>query len=997
MKKQNQINQAEQISKGNDTLLQSFYIFGIEPNDLDINDFTKDSKYLDGKFKEVKVLTKFPPEKNPSYEIEPNIIMNHCFPKGYYLAECSKDNNFQDEYFFFSLENLNRLSQENRRIYYTAVIIYEPVTNYLNLKYDNKIPSTSKKSSVPLNNIYVRKCLCFSMVKPFPCETKYLMQELLDYFRKSQITIPMEKLIEGLIFGIPKPLRAYFFISCKKTNEFFPKQKQDIDFRLREFNQYNFSSYIYQSILLFPINDVFTIIKCLLLEIPILFFGSDKEFLTNLVEVFFHILHPLELQCPYVAILPDSYCGLIETEKCFVFGINQSLIFKDKTNNREPKYFKDHLLNVQNKLILIVDVDNRKVYKNEKNKNTFHIVKFNDLGVYPEGVQNTNENIQYESRDIYSYNSYEDFDIYLPDKITSKLIKEITQYITQSQNKKDKNSDEIITQCTKYSEVFNKKIGEDFFYNYINNILSNYYSYMYNDKENVERIIATEIANKTENNINIENLFMINQYLHDNKSDYDFYYKFFRTKIFKNFIVRKYLNEERDKYDFLRFDEKILERKSKGFFSKKIKTEFISSKIFEFSHIYIIKGAANKFLDTEITYMRSHKSDMLKKYYQSMGQYNKLKYTIFPKLLYDNKFFQNEYKSNVEFSASIIGCMKGYNNINNVMKTEENPYNFFHIYRNSIVRYFPNINKIDIHHEVQNSLNKVWVYMFCLTFHYCDENEKRFRFEELMKFLIRVVDDKRELISLLLLTIYKYGDENMIIKIIESFKNITYIEYCMFCNKFKGDWGKKIEKKKIDTTNINLSIYYFREKTTEGENQTEDNNITNKIILKEYSIKAIPKKVFTIKKNVYAKKIAFEMNYKCPYCKEVHSTTNIAINLINKKKSELMLCNKCHKYLEPKINVVSSNGKCEFNVYSPIKLLNIAREIALEYGEQIELEELREKYHSFYWSCILYFYLNGFNYELLLMNRTDDMILNNKNKPKVNKFKNLMMAKQYNL
>ena len=31
------------------------------------------------------------------------------------------------------------------------------------------------------------------------------------------------------------------------------------------------------------------------------------------------------------------------------------------------------------------------------------------------------------------------------------------------------------------------------------------------------------------------------------------------------------------------------------------------------------------------------------------------------------------------------------------------------------------------------------------------------------------------------------------------------------------------------------------------------------------------------------------------------------------------------------------------------------------------------------------------------MNRTDDMILNNKNKPKVNKFKNLMMAKQYNL
>ena len=111
------------------------------------------------------------------------------------------------------------------------------------------------------------------------------------------------------------------------------------------------------------------------------------------------------------------------------------------------------------------------------------------------------------------------------------------------------------------------------------------------------------------------------------------------------------------------------------------------------------------------------------------------------------------------------------------MRTEKNPYNFFNIYKNNIVRFLPDINKIDIKNEVQNSLNKVWVYMFCLTFHYCDENEKRFRFEELIKFFPRVVDEKRELISILLLTLYKYGDENMIIKVMESFKNITYIFY----------------------------------------------------------------------------------------------------------------------------------------------------------------------------------------------------------------------------
>ena len=44
-----------------------------------------------------------------------------------------------------------------------------------------------------------------------------------------------------------------------------------------------------------------------------------------------------------------------------------------------------------------------------------------------------------------------------------------------------------------------------------------------------------------------------------------------------------------------------------------------------------------------------------------------------------------------------------------------------------------------------------------------DESEKHFRFEELIKFLPRVVDEKREILIYLLLTINKYGDENMII------------------------------------------------------------------------------------------------------------------------------------------------------------------------------------------------------------------------------------------
>ena len=996
MHKPIQYSQAELANRSNETLFQNFFLFGIEPYDLDISDFTSEKLYVAKDYTKLKLLSKFPPKTKTQYEIDELIIMNHCFPKGYKLIE--KEEAPKDEFFFFSFDNLYKLNPENKKIYFTVAIIFEPITLYLNIKYNNKIPplpktseKTDPKNKVNLDKIYVQKALCFSMIKPFPYESKNLIKELIDYFRTNKITIPLEKIIESIIYGIPRPLRAYFYISCKKTNEFIPKQKQDIDFSLREFNQYNFSSYVYQLIFILSINDIFTIYKYLLLEIPILFFCSKKEMLTNIVDTFISLLYPLEFQYPYTSMLPDSYCGLIETEKCFVFGINHKLYMRDKGNGKEPRYFKEHLINVENKLILFVDLDERKIYQTEQ-KNNFHVVKFDDLGIYPEnGV--AQDNIQKVSKDIFSYTTSDYIETNLPEKITNKLIKEITAFVLQNAAK-DKNNIEGSIQSTKYSDDYNQKIGEEFFYNYLINILLNYYNYIYNDEDNIKKVLANEILDKKEEDIIIDNIFKVNQFLHDNKNDSNFYSKFFKTKIFKNFIIRKYLNEPKDKFEFLRFDEKILEKKSKGFFSKKIKAEFSSSNIFNCKHIYQIK-TPNNFMEPEISYIRAHKADLLKNYYQTMGQYNKIKYTIFPKLIYDDKYFGREYKSTVEFSANIVGSMKGYNNIYNVIKNEPNPYNFFNIYLKNMNRYMTDISKIDSKNEVLNSLNKVWVYMFCLTFYYCDENEKNFRIEELIKFLPRVVDEKNELIPLMLLIIKKYGDENMIIKIFESFKNTTYIEYCLFCSKFEGNWGKIVELKKLDTTNANLNISYYREKKTGIETENEENNNINTIVLKDYDVKSIRKKIFTLKKGVYKKKIAFELKYKCQFCGELNDTTDLAVNLINKKKSGLMLCNKCKKYLEPKINVVSGNDKFEFSIFSPIKLLTIAREMAMEYGDKIELDELREKYSSFYWSCILYFYLNGYNYEILLVYKTKDTKVNKEVNNKITKFKNLKLDKQY--
>ena len=971
-----------------DALFQSFYLFGIEPTDLDISEFTHDRKFLQKDLKRAKLLTQFPPYKQTHSYIEPDIIMSHCFPKGYKLLELEKWP--LDEYFYFSLDNLYKFSPENKKIYFTAVVIFEQAKSYLEIKHKNKIPpmpkpanDKEKENPLTLEHIFVQKALCFSTFIPFPYETKCLLGELLEYYRTNQIIIPIEKIIEGIIFGIPRPVRAYFYISCKKTNEFIPKQKKDIDFILREFNQYNFYSYEFQSIFLFPPTEILLIYKSLLLEIPILFFGGKKETLSNVIETFMSLLSPLEYQNPYVSILPDSLCGLIETEKSFVFGLNHRLAFS-KEKQRIPTFFINNHLNVENKLILICNIDNGKVYQYINSISDYHVVNFDDLGIYPENPGNAVDTTQLISKNIYEGKIIKVKEIDFPEKLVNKFNKELKNFASNDKNKK--------IQSEEYNPEYNKKIGEDLFYTFLATLLQNYHNYLYNDEENIKRIICNEILNKKEEDIDIEKLFLVNQFLHDNNTDRDFFSIFLKTRHFKNFIIRKYLNL--DRYTFLHFDEKIIEKKPRGLFSKKVKLDFSSSKIFKPSHIYQIKNA-NNFVESEITYMKSHKDVLLNKYFQNFGQYNKIKYTIFPRLIYDNQFLGNkEYRPITEFSNDYKGCLNGYLPIENVLKNEANPHNFFTLYtKEPMTRYIVDINKLDVKNEPLNSLNKVWVYIFCLTFYYCDEIEKSFRFEELMRFLPKVVDEKREIIPLLLMTVKQYGSENMLIKIFESIKNINYSEYSHFCSKFKGNSQIKWESRNIDTTNQKLKISYFRDITN------KENALITEIKDEDYDINSLKKRTFGLKNNLNNKeKLNFDFNYKCPSCGQPHETTNLAINLSNKMKSDLMICEKCKKFMEPKTFVTNGTEKIEFIIYSPIKLLSIVREITMEYGQKINLDELRTKYNSFYWNCILYFYLTGLSFEMLLKYKEKENANINKDikkgKKKRKKFKKLKIERQ---
>ena len=70
----------------------------------------------------------------------------------------------------------------------------------------------------------------------------------------------------------------------------------------------------------------------------------------------------------------------------------------------------------------------------------------------------------------------------------------------------------------------------------------------------------------------------------------------------------------------------------------------------------------------------------------------------------------------------------------------------------------------------------------------------------------------------------------------------------------------------------------------------------------------------------------------------------------------------------------------------------------MEYGQKINLNDLRTKYTSFYWNCILYFFIGGLTFEMLLKYKEKDNLNANKEKKKERKkkkvFKKLQIDRQ---
>ena len=950
----NSIKIAESINSC-DTFIEYFYIFGAKETTVRTEKFYQNSLYTKPGYLTMQLLSKFPPYEKPNSNMDENVILNHCFPTGYNLLISQPNQYPKHECFHFNLDNLNSLNNEDKKIYFTCLLFYEPLSTYYDLflrvkklnKFTfNKIKPLTKEQKELMGKYFVPKVIVFSSFVPFPNEEKYLLGKLLAYASgltkgiQNNIVIPIEKVIEKLVLGIPMPPKGKFFVTYKNNNCIIPNVEKDYEIKQRELNQYNYYSYKMHLIFFFKTDDIAEIIKCLLSEVPILFFSQSKERLTNIFETFLFLLRPFEYQYPHVSILPDINAGIIEMAKTFAFGINYEWVEPD---NKEGKinYFEKLNLNVFNKLIKIVDIDNRKITKYYIQNQSQRIINFNDLG---ENIKD--DSIFIPSKEI-NHDALNDSDKYeLPMHYLTKFKKRLNEFL---ENNKIKSSD-----C---NMALNRKIGEDHFFNFFVSVFQNYNKYLFNTEIETKKICKEILESNNYDNIPVENLCKISQFLKEFKvGDDQFINVFLQTKIFKKFLIRKYLNNEVDKFIFLYFDETILSKKSRSFFSRKAKTEFLESKILQATQSYDVDTTKN-FNQEEYSYISEHQENLV--LYNQRFNGTLFRYYLFPKLIYDNKYFQKYYMPQKFFDKALYQQMKEYHK---AIETLEQP-KYFKIYNGEISQRHLYDSKNDLaKNEIMNDVILLWLRIFCLTFYYCEQKEKIVRFVEMLQNIKKAFYIRNDILSLILITIKKYGDEPMTIKIFQIIKNFNYSQFAHMSNKlFYSSLIDTPPLKELSIANQKLNINYYKDK--------EEVPKIFELNIKKFNLKR--RTFWNDGMENKSEKIKFT-NPICPKCNKSNNLKLLMKNYDKMKKTKYLNCLLCEQEVNMITKIIIGDkifGEeiLEINIYNPYFLYNnISSQLIKLYGTKIDLNELRNNYKDFFWNCILNFKIAGLSCDMML-------------------------------
>ena len=958
----------EELNHANN-LIDYFLVIGISPEIFKEEWlYNTDLEELNQKYQkelEPKIISFFPPITKNTICFDESII-SHCFPRGYNLIKAEKKP--RSQLFSFILDN-NYYNLNYPQKYLTCMVIYEQITQY-NKLYEQYIKLTTLLSVTPkiekckFENIYIPKCFMIMSLYPYFGEFERILSEVYNYslgityndtedinlqkllsIKQTEkkpteiIYMPIDKTIENLLIELPVPPRGIFRVEYtlnnhqRKLTQNLMNELPYVDINLKKI------------FIFFDTKNIINIYRHLFLETRLLFFSDNIELLNIFIYGFLSLLYPFQYQYQVVTILPKENFEIMESITPFIAGINESY---------DNQFFEINNLTLSD-CVLVIDIDGRRIelvnqqspipdfpknYKKDLEKNLNNIfnkylkqliIEANKKGPR-KSCETTPEMMKKNLMEI-------SFDKNNMKRDTVFAINNVD--ITKNNISLKKNHivvDPIYDIFGNFyiDNNFNKEINELFF-NFNAKLLSNYSKYLNTD------FYSSSIAPS------LELLFKVDQYLKQfSSSDKEFYNKFItETQIFGDFLFMRMIpKSSKDKIQILAFDEKIIEN-SGGKHSKSNPSIFSKSQEYKFNSEFLVQKP-HELTEKEIKYYKNSSNKIKMLLYGTIvkEENNKIifEYPIFPKLTTEIFFKQN-----------ISQFIEPMNLNENIISINEDIISKSHL---GGVK----MRKADM----GNYVNLCWLKMWALTFWYCYDEEKKYRFYQLLEVIKNTTNHEMEIFDLLFETLSINGKDYMILKLYEILLQLHLNPSLKVHNIVMKILGDKDDDKS------------FEEKI---EISKKKSGITNFEIDKDEILQK--KRTFKSRKfeNILTENIIF---YAFDACVDCQTEINLEITSqnYNEMTKDLMWsqCPACHAPMLPKLSIefgeeINKIGSMKLNtskydcvvLFSPFNLKeNYNNSLLKEYGIKVKVDEFMEKYNTIFWNSVWYFKLNNLPYDFML-------------------------------
>ena len=451
-------------------------------------------------------------------------------------------------------------------------------------------------------------------------------------------------------------------------------------------------------------------------------------------------------------------------------------------------------------------------------------------------------------------------------------------------------------------------------------------------------------SNEDIQNANIYTLFQVDKFLKDHSNERKFYEKFItESNMFSELIYKRMIPKNNfEMTEILLIKDELTEKENKNKYFRKEETKFLLSKLYNKTNIYAVQKT-RELSEKEIELVSKDYLNQLFKAQEISILKNKrinFTYLLFPILnmdLFFNNNNINEYFPPPDFSEEI-----------DLISTDVISKSYLGSYK---------INKI----EMKNYIYLTWIELWAFSFWYFDKKEKKYRFNQLIQILDKVIHHEMEIFNLLFNVLNQNNEKEMILKLYQKL---------ILLKLHPSTYIYDIINKLIDSNQIKLL-------NEQNKNNIYFSSYDSPVTFRKRTLKN------KYEKKVLTSKIKFFKYDNCIECQRLINLYDLTLNFKNIKNDIMWVsCEKNHNNL-PKIkikfgeelntqgNFFGIEGKTqnidEVVLHSPYNIkINVKNAILREYGFKLNIDNFKSQFTPLFWNCIWYFSIYELSFDFFL-------------------------------